>query len=120
MNEKNTGDVPMCQSPLSQILDRFGAEKEREIEDGRLLDASIVSVNSAGQAIELIAKFYTPGLIEFYAELSPDPWQEALNELERFGFSENPQQRRDAIQKFLKCVMTLMERYRRHLKTALT
>lgn len=64
------------------------------------------------QALDAVSKFYVPGVVGYYAKLTPDPWQMAHDQLEDIALLEDEELRDHACQRFVFRCRELVDRFK--------
>lgn len=63
------------------------------------------------QALQRVSEFYVPGVVKYYAQITPDPWQMAHDDLERIAGNFDPVVVNPATERFVERCRELVRRF---------
>lgn len=70
------------------------------------------------QALDRVNQAYTPGVVKYYAQLKPDPWEAAHLELEKIAGVFDPAIVEPACERFVNRCLELIERFKQDGKVS--
>lgn len=70
------------------------------------------------QALDRVSSHYVPGVVKYYGQLTPDPWQSAHDELERIAGIFDPAIVEPATERFVTRCLELIERFKQDGKAS--